>query len=121
MSIQDIFQTMFDDDHGLFLVTVDLIDQINGIHAHGRIQSCQRFIKKQDLDLIHQNSRHGDTLFLTTGEIIWRIFHTVLYADCSSSFIRKFFHLFSLDTIVFQSKRNIFADRESHKLAIRIL
>ncbi len=77
---EDILQPMLDDEHGRVGLLLDLVDQLHGLLAGGRVQICQRLVEEQDLDLIHHNARQTDALLLPAGKLMRCIVEVVLDA-----------------------------------------
>ena len=102
MTVEDIFQTMFDNQYSFIFFAVNPVDQIDRGHSHRGIQRGQRFVKQQDFHVVMQNAAECDFLFLTSGEIIREFFQKSVHIDGMRSLFHLSQHLRSRHTIVFQ-------------------
>ena len=67
---QHILQPVLNDQHGGIGLVLDLVDQLNGLLAGGRVQAGKGFIKHQNFNLIHHNARQADALLLPAGKLM---------------------------------------------------
>ena len=122
MPVQHILQTMLDDENRFFVVFVDLIDQIDGRHAHGRIQRGKRLVEQQCLDvLVVHDPGKRNLLLLPAGEAIGDRLQKTVHIHNFGSRVNLLQHLRTGNRIIFQRKGNIFTNRQPDKLGIRIL
>ena len=57
-------------DHDDQPVFRDLLEQVHDLHAGGAVQRAGRFIRKQDLRIIHQRTGNGYTLHLPAAHLV---------------------------------------------------
>ena len=121
ISPQNILETMLDDHYSSIRFFLDLIDQLNGLLASGRIKVRQRLIKQKDFYLIHHNACKTYSLLLTTGKLMRCIVHVVLnpYQFCRMA--GDLMHLILGRAAVFQGKSNVFPHCQADKLSVRVL
>ena len=119
--IKHILKTMLDDHDGLLLFLLDSVDQCNGFLSGRRIEIGQRLVKQQNIHIIDHNPRHGNSLFLSAGHLRWCMMQQFfyLYSLCHTVYFAK--HLFLCHTVIFQHESNIFRNRQTDKLSVRIL
>ncbi len=112
---------MFDDDHRRIRILPDLLDDLNGLFAGGRIKVCQRLIKKEQLYIIYHDTGHGYTLLLSAGELSRGMIQMLCDIYPAGCFLHPFLHLFLGDTVIFQGKGDILCHRQTDKLPVQIL
>ena len=118
---EDVLQPMLDDEHGGVGLFLDLVDELHGLLAGGRVQIGQRLVEEQDLDLIHHNARQTDPLLLPAGKLMRCIAEVVLDAHQLRSAAGDGVHFLLRHTAVFQRKGDVLAHGQANELAIRVL
>ena len=100
---------------------LDLVDQLNGLLAGGRVQAGKGFIKHQNFNLIHHNARQADALLLPAGKLMRGMVQAVFNAHQLCGMAGDLVHFLLGNTAVFQRKGNVLAHRQANELAVRIL
>ena len=121
ISIQDIFQTVFNNQNCFILLAVNLIDQINRKHAHAGVKRSQGLVKQKKLDITMHNTGKGNTLLLTAGEVIGNMFQEIAHTDNVGCTLHQRQHIETGHIIIFKGVGNIFTYRKTNELGIRIL
>ena len=118
---QHILQPVLNDQHGGIGLVLDLVDQLNGLLAGGRVQAGKGFIKHQNFNLIHHNARQADALLLPAGKLMRGMVQAVFNAHQLCGMAGDLVHFLLGNTAVFQRKGNVLAHRQANELAVRIL
>ena len=103
---------------GLFL---NLVDQVDGLFAGGRVQVGQRFVKQQNFYLVHHNARQTDPLLLSAGKFMGRIAQMLLHADKLRRLLNDVLHFLLRNTVVLQRKSDVLSHGQADELSVRIL
>ena len=121
ISPQNILETMLDDHYSSIRFFLDLINQLNGLLACGRIKVRQRLIKQKDFYLIHHNACKTYSLLLTTRKLMRCIVHVVINSYQFCRMAGDLMHLILGRAAVFQGKSNVFPHCQADKLSVRVL
>ena len=70
MPVQHILQAVLDDEHGLVVLLLDVIDQLDRRLSGRGIKVGKRLVKKYDLEVVHHHTRKRHALLLTAGELM---------------------------------------------------
>ena len=81
MTVQNVFQTMFNDQDGFFFLPVNLINQVNCGHSHRRVQRRKRFVKKQDFFFVVHDTGQSDFLLLSARYVKGRLYQKIFHSD----------------------------------------
>ena len=65
---EDVLQPMLDDEHGGVGLFLDLVDELHGLLAGGRVQVGQRLVEKYDLLPHRERGRRDEPLFLSARQ-----------------------------------------------------
>ena len=118
---QHILQPVLNDQHGSIGLVLDLIDQLNGLLAGGRVQAGKGFIKHQNFNLIHHNARQADALLLPAGKLMRGMVQAFFNAHQLCGMAGDLVHFLLGNTAVFQRKGDVLPHRQADELAVRVL
>ena len=86
-----------------------------------RIQIRKRFIEEENINIIHQNTTHGDALFLPARQCRRRMVEILLHINDPSYLIHSTEHIVLLYTVILQCEGQILRHCKTDELSIRIL
>ena len=64
----------------------DLLEQIHDLHACLRIKRAGRFVRQQNVRVVHERARNGHTLHLAAGHLVRRLVELVAESDLFQHF-----------------------------------
>ena len=119
--VKGILQTVLYNKDGSLLLFLNLVDQINGTLSGSRVKVSQRLVKEQDVHVIHHDSRHGNPLLLTAGELPRSVAKELFYVHQLRSLIHLKKHILLRYIVIFKGKGNILRHSQPDKLPVRVL
>ena len=118
---EHILKPVLDDDDGRARLFLNLVDQLDGLLAGGRVKVGQRLVKQQHLHLIHHHARQTHALLLAAGELMRRVLKVALHAHQLCHAVDRLLHVVLRHAVVFQREGDILAHGQADELPVRIL
>ena len=120
-AIQNILYAVLNDDDRTAGALLNLIDENNRLFAGGGVQICQRFVKQKHVHRADHDAAQTDTLFLTAGNLVGRVFQNPLHIHKLRDARHLPVHFFRGNAVVFKGEGDIFCHSQTDKLTIGIL
>jgi len=112
---------VFDNQHGGLGLLLDFVNQLNRLLAGGRVKVGERFVKQQDLDIVHHNAGQADPLFLPARKFVRGVIQVVFHIHKPGHPVGCGVHFVLRHTVVFQCKGNVFRHGQADELAVGVL
>ena len=119
--VQNVLQTMLDDQNREILLLHDLINERNGLLAGRRIQVGEGFIEKKNVHIVDHDTAHGNPLLLSSGKLARGVVQKCLQIQLIGDSIYLFMNFILCDGIVLQRKGKVLRYSKTDELPVRIL
>ena len=112
---------MLNDDHRGTAALLDLVDELNGLLAGGRVEVGQRLVEKQHLHLVHHYARQAHALLLSAAKLVRGVAQVVFHAHQRGHAVHRLAHARLRRAVVLQREGDVLAHGQADELPVRVL